>query len=140
MPVCRLRQALEAAGTRQKQEHRSRMKLAEWQVRTICSFIGAQAPVDTSKTGGRNPLVEMARDISIFGEKTPEEEELDRIRGPQVASSIDDDPRFGKVAADPDKGVEAANSTGSYEAFMGMMGGGAVPPPVPQDIALAGGG
>ena len=113
--------------------------MAEWQARTICSFIGAQAQIDTSKTGGKNPLVEMAQSISIFGEKTPEEEELDRIRGPQVARSLDEDPRFGKVAADPDKGVEASNASGSYEGFLAMMGGGAAPPPVPEDIVLRGG-
>lgn len=94
----------------------------------VCQFIGAQAIVDTSKTGGRNPLVEAAASISIFGDKTPEERELDRIRGPVVAARIEDDPRFGKVAADPEAGVEASNASGSYEAFMAMMGG---PPPMP---------
>jgi hypothetical protein len=97
-------------------------------VRTICSFIGAQAQVDTDKHGGRNPLVELAASLSIFGDKSPEEEELDRIRGPAVAARLEDDPRFGKVAADPEQGVEASNSAGSYEAFTAMMGG---PPPVP---------
>jgi hypothetical protein len=94
----------------------------------VCQFIGAQAAIDTSKTGGRNPLVEMAASIDIFGDKSPEEQELDRIRGPKVADSVEDDPRFGKVAADPDAGIEASNSAGSYEAFMTLMGG---PPPVP---------
>jgi hypothetical protein len=84
--------------------------------------------VDTKKTGGRNPLVEMAQAISIFGDKSPEEQELDRIRGPRVADSVEDDPRFGKVAADPEAGVEASNAAGSYEAFMTMMSG---PPPIP---------
>jgi hypothetical protein len=84
--------------------------------------------IDTEKHGGRNPLVEMAASIDIFGTKSPEEQELDRIRGPKVADSIEDDPRFGKVAADPEAGVEASNSSGSYEAFMAMMGG---PPPMP---------
>lgn len=94
----------------------------------VCQFIGAQAMVDTSKHGGRNPLVEMAASIDIFGGKSPEEQELDRIRGPKVADSIEDDPRFGKVAADPDRGVEADNGQGSYESFLQMFGG---PPPVP---------
>jgi hypothetical protein len=97
-------------------------------VKTVCQFIGAQAAVDTSKHGGRNPLVDMAQSISIFGEKTPEELELERMRGPKVADRIEDDPRFGKVAADPDKGVEADNPAGSYEAFAAMFSG---PPPVP---------
>jgi hypothetical protein len=94
----------------------------------VCSFIGAQAMVDTKQHGGKNPLVELAQSIDIFGVKTPEERELDRIRGPQVAASVQDDPRFGKVAADPQAGTEAENAAGSYEAFMAMMGG---PPPVP---------
>jgi hypothetical protein len=97
-------------------------------VKTICSFIGAQAMVDTEKHGGRNPLVELAASLDIFGVKSPEEQELDRIRGPMVAAHVEDDPRFGKVAADPEAGVEASNSPGSYEAFMATMGG---PPPVP---------
>jgi hypothetical protein len=97
-------------------------------VKTVCQFIGAQAAVDTSKNGGKNPLVQMAQDISIFGVKSPEEQALDAIRGPKVADSINDDPRFGKVAADPEAGVEADNGTGSYEAFLSLMGG---PPPMP---------
>lgn len=84
--------------------------------------------VDPSKHGGRNPLVELAASIDVFGTRTAEEQELDRIRGPKVADSIEADPRFGKVAADPEQGVEASNSAGSYEAFMAMMGG---PPPMP---------
>jgi hypothetical protein len=94
----------------------------------VCQFIGAQAMIDTGKHGGRNPLVEAAASISVFGDKAPEEQELDRIRGPKVADSVEDDPRFGKVAADPEAGVEASNGAGSYEAFLSLMGG---PPPVP---------
>lgn len=94
----------------------------------VCQFIGAQAMIDPEKHGGRNPLVELAASIDIFGEKSAEERELDRIRGPKVADSIESDPRFGKVAADPVAGVEASNSAGSYEAFLAMMGG---PPPMP---------
>lgn len=104
------------------------MRLAEWQVKMICSFIGAQAMVDVKEHGGRNPLVELAQSIDIFGGKTPEERELDRIRGPKVADSVEKDPRFAKVAADPEHGVEASNAAGSYEAFAAMFGG---PPPVP---------
>jgi hypothetical protein len=81
----------------------------------VCQFIGAQAQVDTSKHGGRNPLVEMAASIDILGGRSPEERELDRIRGP-------------KVAADPGKGVEAGNPAGSYEALAAMFAG---PPPIP---------
>lgn len=94
----------------------------------VCQFIGAQAMVDTDKTGGRNPLVELAQSIDIFSSKTPEERELDRIRGPKVADRVEDDPRFARVAADPAAGVEAGNSAGSYEAFASMFGG---PPPEP---------
>lgn len=94
----------------------------------VCQFIGAQAMVDTKRHGGKNPLVELAASIDIFGGKSPEERELDRIRGPKVADSVQDDPRFGKVAADPAAGVEADNGQGSYEAFLTAFGG---PPPVP---------
>jgi hypothetical protein len=105
----------------------------------VCQFIGAQAMIDTDKTGGRNPLVELAQSIDIFGARSPEEQELDRMRGPKVADSVDQDPRFqGKVAADPAAGVEAANAPGSFEAFSAMFGA-AVPPPAPEDIVLSGG-
>jgi hypothetical protein len=134
-----LRQVLEAAQARQKAEQRSQLQVAEWQAKTICQFIGAQAMIDTSKTGGRNPLVDAAMAISIFGEKSPEELELERIRGPKVADSLEEDPRFAKIAADPEAGVEAANPTGSYEGFFRMFGGGGMPPPVPEDLALSGG-
>lgn len=94
----------------------------------VCQFIAAQAQVDTSKTGGRNPLLDLAMDIDIFGEKSAAEKELDAIRGPKVADSIEDDARFGPTAANPDTGQEADNGQGSYEAFMAMFGG---PPPMP---------
>jgi hypothetical protein len=84
--------------------------------------------VDVSKHGGRNPLVEMAASIDILGGKTPEERELDRVRGPKVADRVEDDARFAKVAADPAAGVEAANAPGSYEAMLAAFAG---PPPVP---------
>jgi hypothetical protein len=113
--------------------------VAEWQVKTICSFIGAQAMVDTEKHGGRNPLVELAASLDIFATRSPEERELDRIRGPKVADRLEDDARFARVAADPAAGVEASNAAGSYEGFAAMFGA-AAPPPVPEDIALSGGG
>lgn len=97
-------------------------------MKVVCQFIGAQAMVDTKQHGGKNPLVELAASIDIFGGQSEAERELDRIRGPKVADSVESDPRFGKVAADPDRGVEASNASGSYEAFMAMMGG---PPPMP---------
>jgi hypothetical protein len=81
--------------------------------------------VDTKQYGGRNPLVEAASAIDIFGKA---DAELDRIRGPKVADRVEDDPRIGMTRADPDKGVDAANSAGSFEAFMTAFGG---PPPVP---------
>lgn len=97
-------------------------------MKIVCQFIGAQAQVDISKHGNRNPLVEAAMAVSIFGEKSPEELELDRIRGPQVAARMEDDERFARRAADPENGVEASNAAGSYEAFLALMGG---PPPMP---------
>ena len=96
----------------------------------MCTFIGAQAWIDTDKTGGRNPLVEAAQSLDILGGRSPEEEELDRMRGPKVADRVEDDPRLQlkPVAADPDHGVEAANPVGSFEGFLAMMGGGMGPP------------
>lgn len=92
----------------------------------MCAFIGAQAQVDTKKTGGKNPLVEMAQAIDIL---RPPDAELDELRGEKVAENWEDDPRLQRpVAADPEAGVEAANATGSYEGFMAMFGGSPVPP------------
>lgn len=94
-------------------------------------WIGAQALIDTEKTGGRNPLVEAAAELSILpGERTPEEEELDMIRGEKVADRIEDDPRFAPQAADPGAGTEASNGAGSYEAFMARFGARMLPPQV----------
>lgn len=94
----------------------------------VCQFIASQAQIDTSKTGGRNPLLDLAMDIDIFGTRSEEQRALDELRGPKVADSIEDDPRFGPTAANPDTGQEADNGQGSYEAFMTMFGG---PPPMP---------
>jgi hypothetical protein len=87
------------------------------QAQVICSFIGAQAQVEHK--GGRNPLVDAALKISFLGKA---DEELDRMRGERVADRIEDDPRFQRVAADPDKGIEAANGAGSFEALMAGWG------------------
>jgi hypothetical protein len=69
-----------------------------------------------------------AQEMSFTGHRSAEEAELDRIRGPRVANSLEDDPRFGKTAADPEAGVDAANSAGSYESFLQAFG---APPPMP---------
>jgi hypothetical protein len=98
------------------------------QAKVVCSFIGAQAAVDTSKHGGKNPLVEMAQQISFF--RDDRDAELDRMRGPKVADRIEDDPRLQvhkPIPADPRTGQEADNAAGSFEAFLAMMGGGARP-------------
>lgn len=91
----------------------------------MCAFIGAQAPIDTKQTGGRNPLVELAHAIDILGGEEP-----DPIRGEKVADDWRDDPRLARpVAADPAAGVEAENAPASYEGFMTMFGGGSPLPP-----------
>lgn len=94
----------------------------------ICTWIGMAAPVDIDKHGGRNPLVDAAQELDIFGTKTQRDRELDELRGEVVAADWKDDPRLQRpVAADPVNGVEASNPDGSFEAFMGMMGGGPRP-------------
>jgi hypothetical protein len=103
----------------------------------VCTWIGAQAMIDTEKTGGRNPLVDAALELDIFGGARTEaeleaERELDAIRGEKVADHWQDDPRIAPVGADPDKGVEASNPDGSFEAMLRMMGGGGMgPAPMP---------
>jgi hypothetical protein len=97
--------------------------------------------VDVSKHGGRNPLIDAAREISITpkrGAKDDEdsmgsEHEEEKVGGP-VAS--------GKIPVDAEGNVPGAalgaqdapaggpgNEPGSYEAFMMMFGGGGNPPP-----------
>lgn len=102
----------------------------------VCTFIGAQAMVDTDKTGGRNPLVDAAQDLDILGggARSEAERELDEMRGPMVARRAEDDPRLQMawpVAADPEAGVEASNPAGSFEGFLTLMGGGAGKPAMP---------
>lgn len=87
----------------------------------MCGFIGAQAQIDTEKTGGKNPLVELALAIDVFGQP-----ELDAIRGERVADDWRQDPRIAAQPADPDTGQEASNAVGSFEAFLGAFGS---PPP-----------
>lgn len=111
-------------------QERSRARLAEWQVKLVCTWIGAQAQIDTEKSGGKNPLVEAVKEIDVFGgqEKSERDRELDEIRGPKVADNWEDDPRLARpVAADPARGVEAENAAGSFEAMLTMFGGGAKP-------------
>lgn len=106
----------------------------------MCTWIGAQAWIDPKEHGGRNPLVDAAQQLDIMGGRTPEEQELDRIRGPVVADRIEDDPRFAPVAADPEAGTEAANPQGSFEAMIRMLGGGMGPPAMPGIEQAAEGG
>lgn len=94
------------------------------------------------KNGQRNPLLEAARAISFTGEKTPEERELEAMRGPVVAEDYRDDPRLQtedpakrhqlvrvgpeendvvpRWVVDPDIPAVAA---GSFEALMGGWSG-----------------
>jgi hypothetical protein len=113
-------------------------------VKVVCTFIGAQAQIDTDKTGGRNPLVELAQSLDILGGKTDAERELDEMRGPRVADRVEDDPRLQMkpVAADPDRDVEASNPAGSLEAMIKMFGGGTGKPAMPgiEQAAVDGGG
>lgn len=115
------------------------MKTAEWQAKTICQFIGAQAWVDTDKSGGRNPIVDAAMRIDIFA-KEDGSKDLDELRGEKVADRPEEDSRLQTarpVAADPRAGVEAANPEGSYESMMRLFGGG--PRPAMPDLQEANG-
>lgn len=138
MSLARLQQCLEAADLRREAEQRVRLKTAEWQAKTICQFIGMQAWVDTSKHGGRNPIVDAAMDIDIFGKRSERDRMLDELRGEKVADRVEDDPRLARVAADPKAGVEAANPDGSFEAMMHMFSGG-MKPAMDTDIAKSNG-
>ena len=109
-------------------------------MKVVCTFIGAQAQIDTEKTNGRNPLVDLAQSIDILGGKTEAERELDAMRGPKVADRWEDDPRLQAsrpVAADPARGIEASNPDGSFEAMIKMFGGGDAGKPAMPGIEQA---
>lgn len=104
--------------------------MTEWQAKHICTFIAASAGVWMElKAGQQNPLVEAAASIDIFAAPgtSPEERELDAMRGEKVADDWHDDPRLQMAPAAPESGVEAANVAGSYEGFLKAFGG---PPPL----------
>lgn len=89
----------------------------------------------------KNPFLEAVQAISITGEgqqQTPEERELEAMRGPKVADRVEDDPRLngtekqegrqGVVSKDGisypawlvhGDDVADQNRAGSYEALMG---------------------
>lgn len=99
--------------------------------------------IDPDQHGGRNPLVDLAQSIDFLGGKSAAERELDAMRGEKVADRLEDDPRLQlskPVPADPERGVEAANPQGSFEAFIAMMGGGVGPPAMPGVEQAAGDG
>lgn len=97
------------------------MKRTEWLAQTISAFIAATAPFSDEKS--QRKLLDAVAQIDIFakGSKTMDarEAELYAMRGEKVADRIEDDPRFARVGADPARGVEAANGSGSFEALMG---------------------
>jgi hypothetical protein len=93
----------------------------------VCTFIAAQAGMWMElKPGQQNPMLEAAQRVSILPDPpTPEEAELEEMRGPRVADRLEDDPRFQKekmVLADPARGVEASNPRGTFEALMNGWG------------------
>lgn len=73
---------------------------------------------------GHQVMMEAVRRINILegtgmGRKLDAREaELHAMRGEKVADDIRNDPRFSRVGADPEHGVEASNPGGSFEALM----------------------
>lgn len=68
----------------------------EWEVRAICTFIGANAGMWMDlKKGQKNPIMEAAMELSVLPPATTREpEEWEKMRGEKVADRIEDDPRF----------------------------------------------
>jgi hypothetical protein len=115
---------------------------AELETRTICTFIAAQAGMWMElKKGERNPMLDAAQSISFFKKpSTPEEVELDKMRGERVADRLEDDPRFKPQKEDrtalipmndgtqmprwllEGDDVADTNPDGSYERLMGGWG------------------
>lgn len=92
------------------------------------------------KQGQTNPMLAAAQAISITGDKSPEEIELDEMRGERVADDYRDDPRLKPKKEDRGELVEMndgstvprwlvegddaspENGQGSFEALMGGWG------------------
>jgi hypothetical protein len=126
MPLCRLRQATEAAVARLRQQIELETRRAELQAKTICTFIGASAGLWMDLKGGeKNPIVAAAQEIDFMPSPGALSKlgELDKLRGEKVADDWHDDPRLAPQPAGADK--DASNADGSFEAFMNMFGGNA---------------
>jgi hypothetical protein len=164
MPLCRLRQVTEAVSRRRDREARDRLRLASWQTRTICTFIAAQAQVDLKAHGGRNPMLDEARKISLLGDaqEAAVADEEDEMRGEQtgymdaeaakklVAAGGRSAPELNTQETDADgnmvgselgdemtpdeEALASAARPGSYEGFMAMFGGGGNAAPRGPDV------
>jgi hypothetical protein len=159
LPLTRLRQVAEAISIRLRQEYELADRRAEWQTRTTCQFIAATfVEYDPDKTGGKNPLSDIAADIRIHPERSSEDDELERMRGERTGYVSHEEgarmmrggpktaPKTDTIEIDEDgnvvgaalsaPGSEESSSegmaepqAGSFEAFMRMFGSGGMPPP-----------
>lgn len=127
----RLRQVVEVISERQLALAKERWSHTVWQTRQICGFIGATVDVDTSKTGGVNPLVEAARDIGkefLFEDERPAVPEP----GPEAPLGVDpEDTAVSVGQASPDEleaarvaQIAEANPMGAVRLFASKIGEG----------------
>lgn len=157
MPLCRFRQIAEAINTRVTRVQKVQAGIAEWQTKMICAFVGSTVSFDMNKTGGKNPLVDMANRLSMF--RAPGSAQADAAeddpRGEQTGWVSDEEgrkimagggtsaPALDTLVVDEEQNVVgsalgaettvdeqalgAAAEAGSFEGFMRMFGGGGIP-------------
>lgn len=89
------------------------VKLLEWQTQMICAFIGAQAQINVQETGGRNPLVDSARQLHVW----PRAEDMQQD-------------------SEPDPRGEQTGYVSSNEEGMKMMARGGASAPVLDTIEI----
>lgn len=98
---------MEAIARRNARQQLHRLRVAEWQTRTLALFIAQQAQVDVEKYGGKNPLVTQALGLSLIPD---EEDELEQMRGEMTGYVSDEEGR--KLMSDARRELNAAASGG----------------------------
>jgi hypothetical protein len=74
VPLCRLRQIADTIRRRQERDRHERLIVAEWQARSVSSFVASAA----GAWGDASELVQAAQELSIFGDS----QDGDRVPAP----------------------------------------------------------
>jgi hypothetical protein len=80
--VCRLRQMVANIEARRKAARQHQQTIAEWQTRTLATFIAATVPQE--KKGAKNPLLEEAQKVRLQMEGEESEDDKAKDVPPEV--------------------------------------------------------